>query len=104
MDSPDMDSPDWLNGTRPIVYGDTDNRISLNVLLGHSASTWMNDWTLYGIHILKLVTGLDKSLDRYKDSWEDFLLTDPDCESSGCATFMLNIDSSTHVFHTIRSN
>ena len=58
----------------------TDKRISLNILLGHSASAWMNDWTLYGIlHLHKLVTGQSVLLDGYKESWEDFLRTDPDC-------------------------
>ena len=83
MDSRDMDSHDWRckhYEADCIRRFHTDKRIAVNVLLGHSASTWIKDWTLYGIiHLHKLVTGQDKPLDWYKHSWDLYLRTDPDC-------------------------
>ena len=80
-----MDSRDWRSCKRYeadcIRRFHTDKRIAVNILLGHSASTWIKDWTLYGIiHIHKLVTGqLAKPLVWYKESWGLYLHTDPDC-------------------------
>jgi hypothetical protein len=62
-----------------------DKRISMNILLSYSAATWIKEWTLYGkIHIHKVITGrLDKLpfdwTDWYKNSWDLYLHTDPEC-------------------------
>jgi hypothetical protein len=56
-----------------------------NQVLGDSATKWMSDWTLYGrIHLHKLVTGQVDTLpcdwtDWYKNSWDRYLHTDPEC-------------------------
>ena len=53
-------------------------------VLGYAASIWMKDWTLAGkLHIHKLAIGRSDKLPDwsvfYKDSWDEFLRTDPEC-------------------------
>jgi hypothetical protein len=58
---------------------------SPHVLLGVSACKWMKDWTLVGkLHIHKHAIGRSDKLppdwtDWYKNSWDEFLRTDPEC-------------------------
>jgi len=57
------------------------NMNSPHVVLGGSACKWMKDWTLFGkLHIHKHAIGRsDLTLEWYKNSWDEFLRTDPDC-------------------------
>ena len=61
----------------------TDWRVS--PMLPNYASVWMRDWTLYGkLHHHKVVTGRAEELpsdwtDWYKNSWDTYLHTDPEC-------------------------
>jgi hypothetical protein len=48
------------------------------------AKKWSEDWTLFGkIHIHKCATGYSEKLPLectwYKESWDTYLHTDPDC-------------------------
>jgi len=61
------------------------NMNSPHVVLGGSACEWMKEWTLVGkLHIHKHAIGRSENTDWshvYKNSWDQFLRTDPDCVS-----------------------